>query len=52
MLLLFRVLELDAGRILIDGADIATLPLRTLRRGIAMLPQGSLSCNGTEIWFG
>ena len=39
MLLLFRILELDSGRIEIDGIDIATLGLRRLRSAIAMLPQ-------------
>jgi ATP-binding cassette subfamily C (CFTR/MRP) protein 1 len=39
MLLLFRILELDSGRIEIDGVDIATLGLRRLRQAIAMLPQ-------------
>ena len=39
MLLLFRILELDAGSIVIDGIDIATLGLSQLRCAIAMLPQ-------------
>ena len=39
MMLLFRILELDSGRIEIGGVDIATLGLRRLRQAIAMLPQ-------------
>jgi ABC-type multidrug transport system fused ATPase/permease subunit len=38
-LLLFRIIELDAGQILIDGVDIRKLGLRDLRQGIAMIPQ-------------
>ena len=39
VLLLFRMLELDGGSIEIDGIDISTIGLSTLRRAIAMLPQ-------------
>ena len=39
MLLMFRILELDSGRIEIDGVNISTLGLRRLRQSIAMLPQ-------------
>ena len=34
MLLLFRILELESGSVLIDGRDIALVPLETLRRAI------------------
>ena len=34
MLLLFRILELESGSVLIDGRDIAQVPLETLRRAI------------------
>ena len=47
MLLLFRILELDEGLIWIDGVDIATLGLATLRRAIAMLPQDPILFAGT-----
>lgn len=36
---LFRLLIPERGRILIDGVDIATIPLSELRRGIAIIPQ-------------
>ncbi|ETM41303.1 hypothetical protein L914_12915, partial [Phytophthora nicotianae] len=36
---LFRINELVSGRILIDGVDIATMPLRTLRSRLSIIPQ-------------
>ena len=36
---LFRFAELAEGQILIDGVDVATLPLKTLRSRIACIPQ-------------
>ncbi|KAF4146449.1 ABC transporter [Phytophthora infestans] len=36
---LFRINELVSGRILIDGVDIATMPLRTLRSNLSIIPQ-------------
>ena len=47
MLLLFRILELDAGSITIDGVDISTLGLSKLRKAIAMLPQDPTLFSGT-----
>ncbi len=47
MLTLFRVLELEVGRILIDGFDVATMPLDVLRKAIAMLPQDPLLFTGS-----
>nr|XP_049593463.1 multidrug resistance-associated protein 1-like isoform X1 [Syngnathus scovelli] len=50
-LAIFRILEAAAGRICIDGVDIARLGLRDLRSGIAIIPQdpvlfcGSLRMN-------
>lgn len=46
MLLLFRMLELETGSLLIDGFDVATMPLDVLRRSIAMLPQDPLLFSG------
>ncbi|KAI1866048.1 uncharacterized protein JN550_008026 [Neoarthrinium moseri] len=37
-----RLLELDEGRILIDGVDISTLDLATLRNGLVSVPQQSV----------
>lgn len=47
MLTLFRVLELEAGRILIDGFDVSKMPLDILRKAMAMLPQDPLLFSGT-----
>ena len=50
-LCLFRILEADSGRILIDGIDISKLDLFSLRENISIIPQeptlikGSLKYN-------
>jgi hypothetical protein len=36
---LFRVQELANGTIFIDGVDIATLPIRELRKQLGIIPQ-------------
>lgn len=36
---LFRLAELDDGKIVIDGVDISTLGLRQLRGQMAIIPQ-------------
>ena len=38
-LALFRIIEADYGRILIDGVDIITLGLHDLRSSITVIPQ-------------
>jgi ABC-type multidrug transport system fused ATPase/permease subunit len=53
--LLLRYRKPDAGRILLDGCDIATLRLSDLRRQIGLVPQRPLLFNGTiaeNIGFG
>ena len=47
MKLLPRLYEPDAGRILIDGYDIAKLQLGSVRRQIGIVPQDSLLFDGT-----
>ena len=47
MLTLFRILELAAGSIVIDGVDIRGLGLMQLRKAIAMLPQDPTLFSGT-----
>lgn len=47
MLCLFRLYELDAGRILIDGLDIARIPLHTLRGRLCLVPQDPVCFAGT-----
>lgn len=44
---LFRLTELSRGKILIDGVDIAMLPLDVLRGAIAMIPQDPQLFSGT-----
>ena len=44
---LLRLVEAAGGRILIDGADIATVPLRTLRRRVSIIPQESVLFSGS-----
>jgi ABC-type multidrug transport system fused ATPase/permease subunit len=36
---IFRFIEPESGRILIDGVDITSIPLQRLRRSIAIIPQ-------------
>ncbi|KAL4094992.1 hypothetical protein PRIC1_010642 [Phytophthora ramorum] len=43
---LFRINELVSGRILIDGVDIATMPLRTLRSSLSIIPQSPVLFKG------
>lgn len=45
--LLFRLIEPSAGRITIDGHDIAALPLAQLRRSIAIIPQDPMLFKGS-----
>src|SRR3546814_14936338 len=44
--LLQRLYDLDAGRILIDGQDIAGVTLESLGRGVARVPQGRSEARG------
>jgi ATP-binding cassette, subfamily B, bacterial len=45
--LLFRFYQPDAGRILIDGQDIAGIQVQALRRQIGLVPQRALMFDGT-----
>ena len=42
LVLLFRLLDPSAGRVLIDGIDIQDLGLLTLRQAMAIIPQTPL----------
>ena len=47
MLALLRIVELDSGRIFIDGVDIRSLGLTKLRSKIAVIPQDPVLFSGT-----
>lgn len=47
MLALFRILEAKAGRITVDGIDIASIGLDDLRSRIAIIPQDPTLFSGT-----
>ncbi|PQE04057.1 metal resistance YCF1 protein [Rutstroemia sp. NJR-2017a BVV2] len=44
---LFRIVEAASGSILIDGIDISTVKLETLRKSIAIIPQDAALFKGT-----
>ncbi|XP_071498097.1 ATP-binding cassette sub-family C member 9-like [Diadema antillarum] len=46
-LALFRIIDTFQGRIVIDGLDIATIPLITLRQRLSIIPQDAFMFTGT-----
>ncbi|EER20620.1 mgATP-energized glutathione s-conjugate pump, putative [Perkinsus marinus ATCC 50983] len=47
LLTLFRIIEIESGRITIDGIDISTIGLRDLRSKLGIIPQDPLIFGGT-----
>lgn len=47
LLALFSLIDIDGGRVMLDDVDVATVPLRELRRQIAIIPQDPLLFSGT-----
>ncbi|XP_072177741.1 ATP-binding cassette sub-family C member 9-like [Diadema setosum] len=46
-LALFRMIDTYQGRIVIDGIDISTVPLRALRQRLSIIPQDAFLFTGT-----
>ncbi|GJP36813.1 hypothetical protein CLOM_g21286 [Closterium sp. NIES-68] len=47
---LYRIVELSAGRIVIDGVDAATIGLRDLRSRLSLVPQDPVVFSGSIRW--
>lgn len=47
LLALFRMFELEKGSISVDGADISSMTLHRLRRGLSIIPQEPVVFSGT-----
>lgn len=48
---LFRIIELERGRILIDGCDLAKFGLTDLRKVLGIIPQSPVLFSGSRINF-
>ncbi|OQR94186.1 ATP-binding Cassette (ABC) Superfamily [Achlya hypogyna] len=44
---LFRLVEVQSGQIVLDGVDIATLPVQTLRSKLTIIPQDPVLFSGS-----
>jgi ABC-type multidrug transport system fused ATPase/permease subunit len=47
VLALLRLIELESGRITLDGVDLSTIDLKALRQSITVVPQDPLLLSGT-----
>ena len=45
--MLFRLVEHEAGSVLLDGVDVATLPIGAVRAALSIIPQEPLLFSGT-----
>lgn len=48
--LIMRLLDTETGQILLDGSDIKSLQINSVRRAISIVPQSSILFNGTVLY--
>ena len=48
LLALFELIDIDGGRVLLDGVDVKRVELQQLRRQIAIIPQDPLLFSGAR----
>ena len=51
MLSLFRLIDINAGSILLDGVDTASIALDSLRKQLAIIPQVRMQAWAYKLWF-
>ncbi len=44
VLALLRLADHQSGQVLIDGVDVKTVPLKTLRSAVVSVPQEAVGC--------
>jgi ABC-type bacteriocin/lantibiotic exporter with double-glycine peptidase domain len=48
---LYRIVELEKGKIFIDDIDISTIPLNDIRKNISVIPQTPIIFSGFLFFF-